>query len=376
MEGRALSVAQKKRMLQSFRSTKLFGACISTHILARKPPNVTWEQVEPLGTKLPIQEASKKERDAFRFLFYEAGTSDRAHKDMRRRKATIDLINSVMPRSGRQITVSDIRRKLAAGGGAHKEGHVQISSILLTILQARQLQRLAVESMMLWIELSLSNNIAEGKSTDRLAFEANSEASKHDALIASSNSVAQYVDAIVAIGSGTKWPKAAASSETDTIELMELLQEAQRRDPTAIPGFALRAFAIVYAITQAMRELVDKIPETPNPVEARPDRLPMGLIVRRIDAIRKKPLVSLWCDVIENWIIAQHVHWSAIRGIDGKKRLRIALEASGWIRVRSSPSRGFAPTPDRLLTLLSLGSECGLFKRKDGGEPMFGRTSG
>lgn len=245
--------------------------------------------------------------------------------------------------------------------------------MLLVILQARQLQRLAIESMMLWVERSISTSVAEGKRTEQLAAEAYSEASRHDDMIASSKSVGAYVDAVAALGS--RWPRAAATSKTDVVALMDSLLEAQRRDLTQIPALALRAFALVFAITRAMRVQAEQLTETANPIEARPDRLPMGLMVRRIDAIRDKSLVTLWSDVIENWIIAQHVHWSAIRGVDGKKRLRIGLEASGWIRVRSSPSRGFAPTPDRLLTLLSLGSECGLFRREDSDEPLFGRPA-
>jgi hypothetical protein len=229
--------------------------------------------------------------------------------------------------------------------------------------------------MMLWVEQSISTDVAQGRCTQQLAVEAHSEASKKDAMIASSKSVGAYVDAISEIGNGAGWPRAAAKSRTDIVELMEFLLEAQRRDPTKIPALALRAFAIVYAITQAMKELAAGLPEMPNPLEARPDRLPMGLMVRRIDAIKNKSLLALWHDVIENWIIAQHVYWSAIRGIDGKKRLRIGLESSGWIRVRPSPSRGFAPTPDRLLTLLSLGSECGLFRRPDNNQPLFGIAS-
>src|SRR5262249_33485596 len=96
---------------------------------------------------------------------------------------------------------------------------------------------------------------------------------------------------------------------------------------------------------------------------ARPDRLPMGIMVKRIEAIKERPLAFLWRDVIEHWIIAQHVHWSAVRGGDGKQRLRIGLEGAGWIRVRSRLSTVFHATPDRLATLLSLGSECDLFVR-------------
>jgi hypothetical protein len=355
---------------------KAVSLCIAPRLLARKPPSATCKQVESLAIELPIQKASKRERDTFRFLFYESGANDRAHKDMCRRKATIDLIHALMPQAGKPISVSEIRRRLAACGDRPGKGReIQVSSILLAILQARQLQRLAIESMMLWVERSISPDVAQGRCTEQLAVEAHSEASRNDEMIASSKSVGAYVDAVSAIGDETGWPRAAAMSKTDIVDLMEFLQEAQRRDPTKIPALALRAFAIVYAITQAMKDLADRLPETSNPLEARPDRLPMGLMARRIDAIRNKSLLALWCDVIENWIIAQHVHWSAIRGVDGKKRLRIGLESSGWIRVRSSPSREFVPTPDRLLTLLSLGSECGLFERQDSNQPLFGRAS-
>lgn len=354
---------------------KAVASCIAPLLLARKPPSASCEQIEPLAIKLPIHEASKRERDTFRFLFYEAGATDRAHKDMRRRKATIDLIRELMPQAGEPISVGEIRRRLAVTKDwPGKSREIQISSILLAILQARQLQRLAIESTMLWVEQSISTDVAQGRSTEQLAVEAHSEASKKDEVIRLAKSVGAYVDAVSEIGDVAGWPDAVVMSRTDTVELTERLQEAQRRDPTKIPALALRAFAIVYAITKAMSELAEGLPETANPLEARPDRLPMGLMVRRIDAIRNKSLPALWCDVIENWIIAQHVHWSAIRGVDGKKRLRIGLESSGWIRVRPSPSREFAPTPDRLLTLLSLGSECGLFERQDSNQPLFGRV--
>jgi hypothetical protein len=100
----------------------------------------------------------------------------------------------------------------------------------------------------------------------------------------------------------------------------------------------------------------------------------MGVIAKRVETIWDKPLANLWRDVIENWVIAQHVHWSAVRGIDGKKRLRIGLEGSGWIRVRPKPSTVFNATPDRLSTLLSLGSECGLFARSADKVLHFGRS--
>jgi hypothetical protein len=66
-------------------------------------------------------------------------------------------------------------------------------------------------------------------------------------------------------------------------------------------------------------------------------------------------------------VIGQHVHWSAVRGGDGKKRLRIGLEGDGWMKVRRTSSGVFEPTGDRLQTMLSLGVSCGLFARDGDG---------
>lgn len=89
------------------------------------------------------------------------------------------------------------------------------------------------------------------------------------------------------------------------------------------------------------------------------------MMVKRMSAISVRPFREFWREVIEMWVIAQHVHWSAVRGTDGKKCLRLALEGSGWIRVRKKASRQFDPTQDRLLSMLSLGVECDLFERVD-----------
>jgi hypothetical protein len=132
---------------------------------------------------------------------------------------------------------------------------------------------------------------------------------------------------------------------------------------SAVPKLALLAIGVVYAITKAcMSEDAGRTPT--NFIDSRPDRLPMGLMARRIDMLRDKPLRSLWNEVIERWVIAQHIHWSAVRGGDEKQRLRIGLEGGGWIRVGTRAIGLFVPTSDRLATLLSPGSECGLFRKR------------
>lgn len=354
----------------------IVSSCIPTRLLAAEAPSATWREVEELAHRLPADAPSDAEKDAFRYLFYEAGADPRAHVDMRRRRATIDLLRSLLP-EGDYISIPDIRRRLAAD--ANPQGHaasrpeVRESALLLSILQARQLQRLATEAMMLWVERSLSTAVADAKPTDELVAEAHSSAVK-DELVASAETVGEYMKAIENLGAPPGWPHAAALPGTDLVELMELIHQAQRKDVTRLPALALKSFGIVYAMTMAFRG--ESLGEgMRDPIEARPDRLPMGVMARRIEVIRDKPLSHLWRDIIESWIIGQHVHWSAVRGSDGKKRLRIGLEGSGWIRVRPKPSSFFRATPDRLATLLSLGSECGLFARSAEKEMHFGRLN-
>jgi hypothetical protein len=140
------------------------------------------------------------------------------------------------------------------------------------------------------------------------------------------------------------------------------IRAAQSKDIPSLPGLCLRAFAVVYAVTNGLRK--QKIPDAAGHfLDRRPNRLPMGVMSTRIDSLLKAPLERLWREIIEKWIIAQHVHWSALRGADGKKRLRMGLEGSGWIRVRAPTNSGFPVTADRLFTLLSLSTECGIFTR-------------
>ena len=155
------------------------------------------------------------------------------------------------------------------------------------------------------------------------------------------------------------------------VGLMDRLHDAQVADLVAVPGLCLRAFAVVRAVSEGLR--ARGLPKAAAPfLDRRPDRLPFSVLEKETEVLRDRPLVLFWRQVIEHWVIGQHIHWSAIRGGDGKKRLRIGLEGAGWIRVRPATSGRFDPTPDRLLRLLLLGAECGLFaKDLSAGEARF-----
>lgn len=344
----------------------LVSSVLPERLLRPEPPTVTLDDVRPLAGVLPIDKPSAEEMNVFRHLFYDIGGLGKAGKDMRRRKATADLLRAILVDEG-PLDIDGIRRRFAgfdevvAYEGDDTE--MRNTALLLCHLQARQLQRLATESTMLWVEVFLSSRKGMSLSTDEIVAAAHNSAAAQDQDYASSRTVGDY---LALIEGGRKWPAAAMEFGTDVVELLGLIRHAQQKERSLVPGVALRSLAVVRAIAKSFEGTV--YPDgVMNSMEKRPDRMPMGMMARRMDALADRPLPMLWKEIIESWIIGQHGHWSAVRGGDGKKRLRIGLEGDGWMLVRPKPSRGFGATPDRLWTFLSLGSSCGLFKiRGDG----------
>lgn len=345
---------------------EIVSASLPERLLLPEPLTVTLGDLRPLAGALAVNKPSAEEMAVFRHLFYDIGAHEQAGKDMRRRKATVDLLRSILVDEG-PLGIDDIRRKFAAFGDvpAYEGDAVEMrnTSLLLCHLQARQLQRLATESMMLWVEVVLSSSKETALSTEEIVAEAHRQAAASDPDYAACHTVGEY---LAMIESGKIWPSAAAGPGTDVVELLSLVRHAQQKDRSLVPGIVMRSLAVVRAVAKSFEGTV--YPDgVLNAMEKRPDRMPMGMMARRMDALADRPLPMLWKEIIESWIIGQHVHWSAVRGGDGKKRLRIGLEGDGWMLVRPKPSRGFGATPDRLWTFLALGSACGLFRAIDNG---------
>lgn len=341
-------------------------------LFAVAAPSVADEDVLPFAKELPVERPSAVEMQVFRQLFYGIGSSEAAGSAPRR-KASIDLVRGLLQRNG-PCEPDEIRRRLASREVVDiTDGDIEqigVSSTLLCLLQARQLQRLATEAMLLWLDRLLSEkrvgNLFQPKPSEEIVARAHEAALAGDGAYAAAQSIGDFLLAVEIEGEGVGWPAASSEKSTDVVSLLSELIDAQRKDITRVPALAARSFAIVRAVSnsfagQAMPQgLADAI-------EGRPDRLPMGLMARRLEAIADRPVMFLWREVVESWVIGQHVHWSAVRGGDGKKRLRIGLEGDGWMKVRRGGSGVFEPTGDRLYTMLSLGVSCGLFARDGDG---------
>ncbi len=337
------------------------------------------EEVQPLNDELPPSEPSSEEREVFRSLFEPGRETGRT--DFTRRNDTLALVLEAIEATPEGLTVPELRTVLASGvlpgGGAlvrtgSNDTAFQKTWLLMSSLQVRQLQRLALESMLVWIEEMIKSN-GGSASTDALVAMALRQAEDFDQDLAGPT-VGDLLSTLSQRCGTHGWPAAAANGDTALVALGERLTIAQRGAPgfyETIPGLAVTALCYVEAMYAALkREGADdgKLGE----LGGRSDRFPIALQHRRFVSLSQASIENLWRELIETWVIAQHVRWSVARNGDGTQRLRLALGDNGWLRVHKRVSGPFGPTPDRLLSALSLAAQAGMIVRDDTNvEPRF-----
>ena len=209
------------------------------------------------------------------------------------------------------------------------------------IVQVRQLFRLSVEALFYW---TVTNLEARPKTTEVLV----------DLFL-------EHLPSARANTNARKWLAAALPSAAGPTELMKEIEEALDVWPSPnLPETISRGIAFCLA----------ESPKQENQFE-RHDRLPLFRARREAIARETGSTRDFVRHVFESWVLAQHVYWSVGRGLadaraQGKTllRLKIVLDEGGWA-LAPGVSRGSRPlpTPDRLQTIISLASECGLLGR-------------
>lgn len=339
---------------------------IPGEILHPGKPSLVAAQAEALHPAWNVDAPSAAEREAFRLLFH--GLGETAPKDSLpwQRRQTLDLILKVLEQAAAPMRLADIRRAMACARNDAGEPLV-LPDGLLTIhlhwasLQARQLQRLALESLLRWVEGRIDAGRAR---SEDLATDAD-KAARETEDGADAATVGDYLDRATARAGSDGWPAACgAGGNTDIFVLLDDLMAAQDEEGCGrVPGLALRALAIADAMTVSLAQAGIAAGGT-GPLGGLPDRLPLMMASQRLKAARGRGLASLWSEIVEAWVIGQHVRWSVARNGDDTQRLRIALGDRGWMRLRKGRLSGpFRPTSDRLGTAMALSADCGLVAR-------------
>lgn len=217
-----------------------FGGLIPDAVLAPGSVSVDPDQAEALYEAWSVRSTLKDERDAFRQLFHGLGDTAPTNSPAWQRRQTLDLVLAVLGQAQGGMGVRDVRRAMASGrtndgvplvlSEDQREIHLNWAS-----LQARQLQRLALEALMRWTE----SRIDEGRSLqEELSTDAD-EAAREEEDDADASTVGAYLERTSARAGDDGWPAACGlGGETDIFDLMDDLVDAQNEGGCArVPGW-------------------------------------------------------------------------------------------------------------------------------------------
>jgi hypothetical protein len=229
-----------------------------------------------------------------------------------------------------------VRRRMCLSPPGGKVGEALAPAAMLwKRVQHRQLFRLALEALYYWVRLKLT----DGPRTMRYLVK----------------ELLDQAGCDPSQGTTSLW-LAGRQTGGGPVALLEAIESSM-----AAGGHGLEA-RIVDGIALALREPSFKSDET-----ERNDRLPLAK-ARREAVLRGTLAPSEFVrHVLESWILSQHVYWSVWRGLADARagtksilRLKIMLESAGWTLAPDAPLRPPRRAGDRLETILSLGTECGM----------------
>ena len=304
-------------------------------------------------------QASRPEREIFANCFYdEAKIND--NDDVGRRSATLNLILSVLHNNKRPLEEEEIRRSMAFRRLPNKkpfmlEGGPAQSAKKWLLLQVRQGQRIAMESLMAWIEHRILNchersatNIVQtikGNLTDSTPeiFSRKTPAAALATWLGKVKALDDYISL------------AMTDEQFNLFWLSRELERVVNEQPDSICTPAMKMLLLMRRFGEWFSEdasLRHEVARGGTP------RISLAYWCKVFDKNSERPLEHLLSVLIENLILSQHFAVATNRFDGGRQRLRIILEEDG---LEALVDRPWQPriTPDRLASALSLLIDCG-----------------
>lgn len=321
---------------------------------------ITHAEVEALGEVWPANAATDAEKEIFRARFCGDG-SELSSPRLKKRRATVELMVAALRSFEEPATTDLVRKRMFDGPNLWKIGAVLSAEArraqqIWVVLQLRQLQRLATEALFAFVEQTLREK--DRPVTSAALAEGASVLAAADLGGSSDNTLA---DAFASSVSGED----VGEELFILIEAITVAQRAKEREEgyERLPGLTLRAFGLVYRAVVNLQ--LDGLPKEFFGGDA--DRLPMREFARRIAARLDDRVGVFWREVIEVWVLGQHVRWAVARNGDETQRLRVVLDEGGWVPMPRPNVSRFATTQDRLHSALCLAELSGMIELDSAG---------
>jgi len=306
-----------------------------------------------------ILSPTKKEKDAFRLAFFDNTASDTADA-LGRRSSTLKLILSALDHARGPLTVDQVRFLVFHNSGRRgATAQLGIGWHRWITLQVRQAQRLAMETILFWVEGRL--NRAHDREANTMVKRALEVRQQHATILPDASTVAEVRALLFPRGSALGALIASSERNGDycLFELMNRIKMSIKNNCDESLLYALRILYVCAEFTDALDQL-----ETVNALLRYGGAERISLVHWRDFVSRCAPLPfgEFLRLVFEQYVISQHLSVAARRFDGGTQRLRITIEEEGLTPLIATPLP-LRVTFDRLATALSLMSDCDMIER-------------
>ena len=318
--------------------------------------SATANEVAELYRYWTIHKPSAREKRAFRAAFYsEADTGNGSRTGSR--SATISLVLGALQSAKSGLTVEEIRSALFHGLVLQQRTSSVPRDLTMAwhrwiCLQVRQAQRLAMESLLGWVERRLM--AMHDRGTRSMVAYLTKLWDEGQAILPVEDTVGGVRNKL-AVGNLQRFlQRSHQSKDQSLLELMDtILQGFKANDESHV----LHAFRTLFLCAEAARHLSTAGTISADLALGGAERISLRYWAETIERCSEMKREEFLLLLLEQHVVSQHLSVAARRYDGGTQRLRISIEEEGMTSLVSEvlPLR---VTPDRLGTALSLMSEC------------------
>lgn len=323
--------------------------------------------IDGLATRWAVRKSTARERACFRKAFVRddcgpEGTTLRAN-----RAAMVRLIIAALKAMGGQGTVVDVREAIACGFTRNGEPIDSKDSArtqgLWSVLQLRQLQRLALEALLRWVELALIQlpPRLRDRSPDALAALASIQTAEGLGVEPSKTVEAVLQKVCLPTARDSYFVEGLKEPYVDPFEMLRklLAMENVQGDFATLPSSAVAALCLCAGETVKMAQREHCAPWIDV---GRKTRISLKSLASIFEDYREEPLDSFVRYLIESLVIGQHFAVTNSKLEPNKNKYRFIPDTDGGLRALIRPNQvtRLAVTGDRLENAMQLMADCDL----------------
>jgi hypothetical protein len=316
----------------------------------------TANEVSELYKHWSIQAPTAKERRAFWSAFYsESAIGDGTRTGSR--SATLYLILRLLETAQAPLTTTEIRSALFHGMILQRKPS-SVPKELTThwhhwvCLQVRQAQRLAMESILGWLERRIEDK--QVHDTETIADYVNELWRENASILAHGPAVSAVRSSFAANDIHALLQR---SRKDESFSLFALMNEVSNRFEKYDDLHVLYALRILFLCAEYTRVLSASETIDADLNLGGAERISLRYWLDSLDRSSGLGTRAFILLLLEQHIISQHLAVAARRYDGGTQRLRISIEEEG-LTVLADGGLPLTVTPDRLFTALSLMAEC------------------